>query len=61
MNKQYEGNPGNSYQRNGCGSGQKAIGPVLGVEQHFRPIDHCYLHDNVVHFCKRRREYMSRH
>jgi hypothetical protein len=22
------------------------------VTQHFRPIDHCYLHDNQVHFCK---------
>ena len=48
MNEQHERGPGDPYQRDGGSSGQKAVGPVLSVAKHFRPIDHCYLHDNLV-------------
>jgi len=48
VNEQHERGPGDPYQRDGRSSGQKAVGPVLSVAKHFRPIDHCYLHNNVV-------------
>ena len=48
MNEQHERGPGAPYQRDSCSSGQKAVSPVLSVAKHLRPIDHCYLHDNLV-------------
>jgi len=48
VKEQHERGPGDRYQRTGGRSHPKAVGPVLSVAEHFRPVDHCRFPDNVV-------------
>jgi hypothetical protein len=45
-NEHYQHRPDHHHQRCASNSGPKAVGPVLRVAKHFRPIDHRKLHDN---------------